>query len=197
MHGEFNRGSVHEGNLSIIGELELNSLFLVRGGLSFGRAGEATDLRAFTTVGASPFDNIPLKFSLSWIYNGYIEFEAHSHSILPVISYGTDIAGVSLGLNLRFTSFFNEPAQFESILAFLLYFNFINSEILRVGVNFGTYDELKARNLGAFALGFDVAVRINENWQIINKVTVMQSGAEGLSANFYGFIWKGGVRFSW
>jgi len=197
LHGEFNRGSVYNGSLSIIGDIELNSLWLFRGGLSFGTAGDVTDLKAFTTARASPFENLPLRFSLSWIYNGFIEYEAHAHSIFPLISYGTDKAGISLGMHFRFTSYFGEEAQFESILAFLLYYNFINNETLRVGASFGTFDDFNARNLGAFALGFDFAIRINENWQIISKIDIMQSGAEGLSANFFGFAWKGGVRFTW
>jgi len=51
--------------------------------------------------------------------------------------------------------------------------------------------------MGAYSLCLYSAVAINKQWSIINDIELLQSGSVGLSANFYGINWRGGVKFTW
>jgi hypothetical protein len=198
--GEYTRGFIYNGNISAVGGIELNNILKFRGGFSIGKSAGSTDLDAFAGVRFSPFSGlhlIPLNFSLSYIYNGFPEYETNTNSILPFISYNTPRAGISMGLNLRFTSFFGETAQFESILSFRAYYNFLNDETLRVGISAGNFSEFYAKNMGAYSLSLNAVIRLNDNWSIINEFEVMQSGGDGFTTTFYGFGWRGGARFTW
>jgi len=197
LHGEYNRSSNFNGSAFIIGNIEINNIYLFKGGFSFGKIINVTDLKSFASASVSPFSNIPVIFSLSWIYNGLMEFDIHSHTLMPLVSYNGSRAGISLGLNLRFTSFFGEAPQFESILSYLLYLNFINTNTLKIGISAGNFDDFTAKNMLGFMISFSAAVQINDNWIIINRIEAMQSGIDGLSTNFYGFAWKVGVRYTW
>jgi hypothetical protein len=198
--GEYSRGFIYNGNISAAGGIELNNILKFRGGFSIGKNSGITDLDTFISVRYSPFSGLyllPLNFSLSYIYNGLPEYKANTNSILPFISYNTPRAGISIGSNLRFTSFFGETAQFESILSFRAYFNFINDEMLRVGITAGNFNEFYAKNMGAYSLSLNAVIRLNDNWSIINEFEVMQSGGDGFTTTFYGFGWHGGARYTW
>jgi len=198
--GEYNRGQYNYGEGSLIGAIELEELIRFRGGVSLGGSAESTDINAFFNVKCSPFSNqwlSPLGFSLSYIYNGLPDYDVHAHSVFPFISYGNERAGLSFGLSLRFTSFFGEDPQFEPVLAFNVFFNFIYTESFIMGASIGTFNDFDARNMGAWTLCVNAVVILNKNWSIINEVELRQSGGDGLTATFYGLSWRGGVRFSW
>jgi hypothetical protein len=125
------------------------------------------------------------------------EYDAHVHTLLPVFSYNKRRAGVAIGANCRFTSFFTEPAVFESMLAFSGYFNFINNEDLRIALTLANFDDFNARNMAALSLSLNVAVCLNNHWSILTDFELTQSGSIGLSANFYGIAWRGGIKFTW
>jgi hypothetical protein len=200
LSGEYNRGFIYNGNISAAGGIEFNNILKFRGGFSIGKSSDSMDLDAFFGIRYSPFSNLylsPLNFSLAYIYNGLPEYEASTNTILPFISYSAKRAGVSIGLNFRFTSFFGEVAQYESILSYRAYFNFINDETLRVGISAGNFNEFYAKNMGAYSLSLNAVIRINDNWSIINEFELMQSGGDGFSTTFYGFGWRGGARYTW
>jgi hypothetical protein len=194
---EFNRSFNYYGDLSAIGAVELDNIILFRGGLSVGKTGADIGLNTFIGAKYYPFQNFPLHFKLSWIYNGLPEYEAHTHTILPVISFNASRAGISAGLNFRFTSYFSEIAEFETVLSFYAYFNFINSDDLRIGVGAGNFSDFYAKNMGAYSLNLNAAIALNSNWSIVCEFEFMQSGGDGLAANFYGFAWRGGAKYSW
>ena len=197
LNGEYNRTFSYNSNLMIAGEIEINSLFALRSGFSFGSLADNIDLKAFARAGAMPFSQIPLEFSLLYIYNGILEYDTHSHTILPAISYNADIAGISIGCNFRFTSFFEESAIFETILSLSAYFNFIKNETLLIGVVISNFNDFQALNLGAHSIKMVSEVYASKNWTILSELEYMQSGSDGLTATFYGFAWKGGARYSW
>jgi len=195
--GGYNRSFEYNAGMSAVGGIELNKIFKFRSGVSFEKSEELSDLNIFLSGKYSPFSKLPISFSLLYLYNNLPEYETNIHSVLPYISFNAKRAGISMGLNLRFTSFFEEQPQFESILSSGVYFNFVNKEALRVGVSIGNFDEFYARNIAAYSLNINALIRINNNWSIINEFELMQSGVDGLTSVFYGFGWRGGARFTW
>jgi len=194
--GEFNR-SFMNWDLSAVGNVELNNLVLVRAGFSVGIATGHTDIRLFTGARVSPFTKIPLSFALSYLYNGLPQYKAHSHTLMPIIAFDAARGGGSIGPSLRFTTFYGDPAVFESIMCFSGYFNIINNGNMRFAISVGNYGDFRVKNVGAYSLGLNSAIRINEQWHILNDFDLMQSGGDGLTTTFYGFVWRTGMRFSW
>jgi len=197
LRGEYNRTFYRHGEISAIGAVELNNRYKVRGGLSFGISSFDYDINSFINAGCSPFLKLPLNFSVSYIYNGLPEYEAHTHSIMPIVSFNAKRAGISIGPNFRLSSFFGEPAIFESILSFYVYFNFINNNTLHVGTAWRNYNDFHAKNISAYWLNFYALIRLYANWSIISQIDLMQSGGDGLSSTFYGISCCAGVKYSW
>ena len=195
--GEHTRGSDFLSELSAIGAIELEDMFLFRGGLSLGRTIIDTEINTLLSVQYAPFKNIPLSFSVSYIYNGLPEYKANTHSLFPFISYKAERAGISLGVNLRFSSFFGGAAQFESMLAFYGYFYLINGYTIRFGIGGGTFNDFEVKNLGAYSLSLLASIRLNDSWLIVNDIEFMQSGGDGLTTAFYGIAFRTGVKFTW
>lgn len=194
---EYTRGFGWEGELSVAGAVRLGGQYALKGGLSAGRAEGVTEIRAFAAASAGLFTNAPVFVELSYKYGVLVEYEAGAHSILPVISYSGRRAGVSAGVNFRFTSFFAGEPQFESILSFNAYFNFINRETLLVAISCGNFGDFYGGNMGAYSLKLNTAVRVNARWRITNEIELLQSGGDGLSTVFYGFAFRGGAKVSW
>ncbi|MCL2210446.1 MAG: hypothetical protein FWB95_00815 [Treponema sp.] len=194
---EYNRGFNNYGTISIAGGIELNNLIKFKSGFSLGLSLGDPDFNTFADIRYSPFKKIPLKFSLMYIYNGIPEYDTNTHALVPMILLSGKIAGLSIGSNFRFTSFFGEKPQFESILTFSGYLNFINNDKLSIGINAGNYDEFHAKNMGALSVSLNVLIRFGKNWTVINSLEYMQSGVDGFTATFYGVAWRGGAKFSW
>jgi hypothetical protein len=197
---EYNRGFGWGGDLSVIGDIKPQKIFTVRGGLSVGNLSRGIDdVKAFSSAGIDPFSNVPLRFSLLYIYNGLPDYYVHTHSIIPVVSYSAARAraGISYGPNFRFTSFFGEPAQFDLINSFSVYVDIINNEKRRMEAVVGNFCDFYAKNMGAYSLKLNYAVFITGNWTAVNEIELLQSGSDALTANFYGMAWRGGAKYSW
>jgi hypothetical protein len=197
IRGEYNRTFNYYGDISLIGSVGLDNLLLFRGGVALGKAEEVTDIAAFAGAGYSPFPMVPLSFSLSYIYNGLPEFENNIHSILPFISYNAKLAGISVGVNFRFTSFFDEIALFEPMLSFYVYFNFVAIETLQIGLSAGNFNDFHAKNVSAYSLSVNSLIKLDENWSAVIELELMQTGGGGLSSTLYGIAWRTGARYSW
>jgi hypothetical protein len=195
VRGEYNRSSNYHGEMSVIGTIELDNLYQFRGGGSIGRTTRYTDVNTFISAKYSPFLTLPLSFSVSYIYNGLPANEVHSHSILPLISFNTERAGGSAGVNFRFTSPFSESPILEPILSFYGYYNFINMDTLHMGAAIGNFNEFHVNYLRELSLRFHILLYLGDNWTITNEIELMQRLFDGL--NFYGFAWRGGVKYSW
>ncbi|MCL2759502.1 MAG: hypothetical protein FWD22_04760 [Treponema sp.] len=198
LRGEYNRSSTYCGDMSAAGGIELNNQYKIKSGVSVGKSAGLVDINAFTGAKYTPLSNVPhLAVSLAYIYNGLPVYETHTHSILPVISYNAERAGISIGPNFRFVSFFGEKPIFETILSFDIYFNFVNDETLAIGLSVGNFSEFYPKNMGAYSLSLNAIIRLDSNWSLINQLELMQSGGDGFSTTFYGFGWRGGAKYSW
>ena len=194
---EYNRTFLFCWDISAIGVLELNNRYTVESGLALGAAGNVFDIKGFVGGEAAPFANIPISFSLDYIYNGLPEYEYHAHSILLLASLKTRRAGFSLGHTFRFNSFFGEPPIFEPIWACLVYIFFINNERLQLGLKSANFNDFTTRNLGAFVLNLNSVIHLNRKISIVNEIEIHQSGSASLAANLYGIVYRGGAVFSW
>ena len=195
--GEYTRASHFLNEISAIGKIELEEKYAFKGGFAVGKALTEWSINSFVNSAYSPFENIPLGVSVSYIYNGLPDYETHANSIIPFIFYNADRAGISLGCNFRFTRFFGEKAQFESILSLYGYFNFINKEKLLFGIGAGNFYDFYAYNLGAYSLNINTAFRLDSNWRIINDIEFRQSGGDGLTTTLYGIAFRTGAKYSW
>jgi len=197
LRGEYNRAFNYCGDISAIGSIEINNIFNFRLGFSLGKMADSTNINTHTSAAITPFSRIPVGFHIIYIYNGIPDYENHTHTILPLVSFNTARAGISAGLSLRFASFFGEIAQFESILSLSIYFNFINNDKLCLGLGFVNFSDFQAKNFGAYSLKFNTVIRLDDKWQIVNELELSQSGGDGFSTTFFGFGWRGGVKFKW
>ena len=195
--GNFTRGSQFMGEIMGIGSVELNDTIEFRGGLSVGRTMIDTDINALVNVNYSPFEELPLSFSVRYIYNGLPEYEAHTSSIIPYVSFNARIAGIMLGMNFRFSSHFGESAQFETVLSFYGYFNFINNDRIRIGIGAGNLKDFHSNNMGAISMNLFAELPIAENLIFLNDVEYMQSGMDGLTATLFKISFHTGVKISW
>jgi len=197
LRGEYNRVFNYYGDISTTGYLELNNIFAFKLGFSLGKSAANTIIKTHLSAAYFPFQLIPLKFSVLYIYNVIPDYNNHTYTILPLISFNTRIAGISIGPSLRLTSFFIEDAQFEPILSLSAYLNFINNDKLRIGIGASNFNDFQAKNFGAYSLNINALIRMDKNWQILNEIELMQSGGDGFSSVFFGFGWKGGARYTW
>ena len=195
--GNYTRGSHFMGEIAGIGSVELNDTLSFRGGLLAGRTMIDTDINALVNINYSPFKELPLSFSVKYIYNGLPEYEAHTSSIIPFVSFNARIAGVMLGMNFRFSSHFAESAQFETVLAFYGYFNFINNDRIRIGIGAGNLKDFHSNNMGAISMNVFAELPIAENLIIVNDIEYMQSGMDGLTATLFKMAFHTGVKISW
>jgi hypothetical protein len=195
--GEYNRGAEYIVGISAVGGIELNDICKFRSGVLYNKGADTSDINSFFSGKYLPFSKIPLGFSLLYIYNGIPEYETHSHSVLPFISYNTKRIRISLGADFKFTSFFGETAVFEPIISSLLRFYFINNEKFQLGISIGNFSEFYAKGTTAYSYSLNSEIRINNNFLLINELELLQSGADGLVSIFYGLALRGGVRFTW
>jgi len=194
---EYNRALNFCWALSTVGAVEFNERYTVKSGLALGGAGNTFDIKLFAGGAASLPIGVPLSVSVAYNYNGLPGYEAHSHSILPLVSLAYHRAGVSIGPNFRFTRFFGGQPAFESILAFGAYVNFITTDYLELGLRIANFDDFIYGNFGSYFLNLYSTVRLNEKLSLVNDIEIHQGGSVALTANFYGIVCRTGVLFSW
>jgi len=194
---EYNRSFNFCWNLSTVSSVTFNELYTVRGGLAMGGAGSKFDMKLYAGADAALPFNFPLYFSMFYNYNGLPGYETHSHSILPLISLKYRAAGISIGNTLRFTRFYGEKPVFEPMFSFSGYVNFIDNDIHKFGLKAANYDDFTYGNFGSYFLGLYYLTRLSEKLRLVNEIEIHQGGSVGLSSNFYGLIYRGGVQFSW
>ena len=205
LRGEYNRSFSWCWDYSTFGALELNRRYSFSSGLALGSVEREFEIKIYGSAGLAPLSwiarlsNLPFKISLAYFYYGLpgMTYNLHAHSVFPSVAFNGKWAGVTLGPNFRFSNYLGGPPVFESMLSFLGYVNFINSEKLRIGLSLGNINEYYQGNMGLIFLRIDSAIRITEQWSIINGLELFQGGIDGLTTAFYGIAYRGGLRFVW
>jgi hypothetical protein len=194
---EYNRVFGNCLTLSASGSLELNQRYAFRGGLSIWNASEAYEIDAAVGFQAKLLSRLPLYASLSYYFNTLPLYEVTSHTALPLVGLRFRYGGFTLGTALRFSSFFNESAIFESVIAVEGYVNFYNTEAFMIGLRCANYDAFVAGNFGAYRLSLDSRLGITEQFSLLNSLALLQTGSVTLAAEFYGLVYAMGVLFRW
>jgi hypothetical protein len=200
---EFNRTFYYCNDFEFVGTFPIANIGLtVKGGQAFGFLGggqnEAVfDIKTFVSADYTLPVFQPLHFSVTVFYNGLPQYETNTFSVLPLIAFNWKWAGFSVGVTNRWTSFFGEPAIYESILALSVYVNFYMSEKFRIGLRAANYSDFAALNYGAYFLNLNSIVRILPKLSVINELELYQSGGVALASNFYGVAYRGGIVYKW
>jgi hypothetical protein len=194
---EYNRAFNFCWDISAAGSIELNNRYSVNGGLAIGTTGSSFDIDLFAGGETFFYAGIPVYFSLAYKYNGLVEYENHTHSIPLLVSLKLRRAGVSLGPTFRLTSFFGGPPLFEPVLSISAYVFFIDNGFLRLGLKAANFDNFTSGNFGAYFFNLNSVARLNKKLSLVNEIEIRQSGSVTLASNFYAFVFRGGVEFSW
>ena len=194
---EYNRSFYFCGDIAASGAVKLNERYTVKSGFALGMSGINVDIKWFAGAEVALPVRIPFSIGLAYNYNGLPKYKTHTHSLPLLVSYQGRWAGVYLGTNFRFTNFLNEAPVFEPILLFSIYVNFIYNDRVRFGLKTANFDDFTYGNIGAYFLNLYSTVRLNQKLSLVNEIEMRQSGSIALSSNFYGFVYRGGVVFSW
>jgi hypothetical protein len=183
--------------VSAAGSLELNRRYALRGGLSFWKTAETWEIDAAAGFQAKLLFGLPLYASLSWYFSALPPYEVASHAALPLAGLRFRYGGFALGAALRFSSYFDEPAMFESVIAFEGYVNFYNTEAFRIGLRCANYDAFTAGNFGAYRLNLDSRIGITRRLALLNTLALLQTGSLTFGAEWYGVVYTTGIVFVW
>jgi hypothetical protein len=197
LQAEYNRSFRFCWDIAALGSLELNDLVTLSGGLALGMTGTIFDIdTVIAGEVAMPFWS-PLFLGIAYSYNGLTGYKTNIHTLRPTVSINGNRAGVTVGTALRFSDFADDSAVvFEPILIVSVFFNFWNTEKMRIGMRIANFSEFTTGNFGSYSLSLNSLVHLAKI-SLINEIELRQSGSIGLSANFYSIVYKGGVLFTW
>ncbi|MDR1175935.1 MAG: hypothetical protein LBK83_10760 [Treponema sp.] len=194
---EYNRAFNQCWTFSGSGSLSFNERYTVKSGLSFWAARDVYEVDTFISGEAVFPLRLPLSGGVSYVFNGMPDYDTGSHTLLPLISLKGRRAGISVGPALRFNSFYYTRTVFESILAVSAYVNFYNTEKFRIGLRCANFGDFAVGNFGSYFLNLNSSLKLTKLFSLINELELYQSGSSGLSANFFGVAYRGGLTVSW
>ena len=220
---EYNRVFTNCFEFETNGGMEILRFLNLEGGISVGSIGPTLDFNSYARLGVQPLSFIqesglipswtegsrseskvralrwltPLQLNLNYIHNNIPDFKTSIHSIIPYLSWEGRRAGISLGINFRYTVFNYEAPIDESIFVFSLYLNLINNQQVKLGIRYANFNNFLSGNMGSYSLSLYSSYQV---WKILylrNDIELLQTGSVGLAANFYGVRYTGGVAFRW
>ena len=194
---EYNRVFTNCFGFEAYGGVKVFQTLSLEGGLSIGSIDRSLDFNSFVQLGIQPLSFIPLRLNLNYIHNNIPDFKTAAHSIIPYITWEGRWAGLSLGINFRYSVFNYEPPINESIFVFSLYVNLINNQRFKLGVRYANFNNFFSGNMGSYSLGLYSLYRLRGIIHLRNDIELLQTGSVGLAANFYGINYKGGVVLRW
>ncbi|MDR3343730.1 MAG: hypothetical protein LBT14_13325 [Treponema sp.] len=194
---EYNRVFHYCWDIASFGSLELNNMLTFKGGIALGQTGRVFDIHAFGSSEAALPLPVHLYVKVAYIYNGIPDYNTGIHSLLPTLSLRGKWAGISVGPALRFTTFGDEPAVFEPIIAFSGFVNLIYTDPLRIGIGIANYSDFVSGNMGSYSINLNSLARLTKKISLVNELEVLQNGSVGLVSNFYGIVYKGGLLLQW
>jgi hypothetical protein len=195
--GEYNKSFNTKIKFALLGALELDNIYLLRSGISFGNIEDNTEINFFGSARIAPLPQTPVEFSVLYIYNGLPEYDVHTNTVMPIITYNFKRVGISVGYNFRFTSFFGTDALFETVLSFAITIFIINKDTINLGLRLSNFSDFQAGNMGAYTLNFYSGIHLDENWIVVSELEVIPTGIGSGTTVLYGIAFRAGVRYSW
>jgi len=194
---EYNRAFNFCWDISTAGIVNLNDRHSVKAGVALGSVGTVFDIKGFVGGEAALPVNIPLYIGFAYNYNGLPEYKNNTHSIPLLFSYKGRRIGTVLGINSRFSSFQSESAVFEPILIASVYLFILKTDILQFKIEAANFNDFSYGNLSAYFLKLNNTFNLLNRLSLINEIELHQSGSSVLVSNFYGVVYRGGVKFLW
>ncbi|MDR2304308.1 MAG: hypothetical protein LBE10_06945 [Treponema sp.] len=194
---EYNRAFNQCWTFSGTGSLSFNERYTVKSGFSFWAARAVYEVD--TLIGGEVVFPVsfPLSGSFAYVFNGMPDYDTWSHTLLPLISLKGRRAGISVGPAFRFNSFYYNRMVFESMLIASVYVNFYNTEKFRAGLRCANFGDFTVGNFGSYFLTLNSSLKFTKLFSLTNELELHQSGSSGLSANFFGVAYRGGLTVSW
>jgi hypothetical protein len=193
----YNRSYSRYLTVSTSGSLVFDGFHTLKSGVSLWKAGTAYEINASAGFREKPFPAFPLYVYLSYIFSALPDYEVHIHTVLPMVGINGKYAGITLGTNLRFSSFFDEPAIFESILAFEGYVNFYSTKKFRIGLRAANFNDFSAGNFGSYYIALNSRIAVTDLLFLTNGLELRQTGSVGLAFRPYDIAYKAGITAAW
>jgi len=194
---EYNRTFNICWDISTSGVVKLNDRHSFKAGFALGSAGTVADIKGFAGGETALSVNIPLYIGFAYNYNSMPEYKYNTHSLPLMFSYKGKRVGTVLGINSRFSSFSGESTVFEPILIASVYVFLFKTDILQFKVEAANSNDFTYGNLGAYFLKLNNTFNLLKQLSLVNEIELHQSGSIALASNFYGVVYRGGVRFLW
>jgi hypothetical protein len=194
---EYNRSFEFCYDFSAAGSLEFENLFSLQGGIEAGQTGALFDIKTFVSSAVPLPLTIPLSVSLSYIYNGLPGYEAHTNTLLPMVSLKSERMGFALGTTLRFSSYYGSAGIFEVFPAFSWFVLLYGTERLMFSLTGANYYNFAAENFDTLLLSVNNTVAISSSMTVTNELILHWTGMWAFAGGFYGIAYRGGVVCSW
>jgi hypothetical protein len=179
-------------NINALGMLEIQDLFLIRGGTSIGMDG-VLNIDAFIQGGVRLPLPIPVSFNTSYIMNTYPDYKTTLHSIIPHITTDLWRFELTMGYYFRFLQF-DQSSILEQGLSYRVRFNAIDTSQVNLSIYAGNFSDFMAGNTLSINFGLTGSIAASPRIVLIGGIECMQTGIDGLTASFYGVTINGGMR---
>jgi hypothetical protein len=195
---KYDRVFLQYADMAAYGSVTLNGRFTIKSGIALELPENLPVINFFINTEIALPARLPLCLAIAYAANHMPEYNTAVRSITPLCSLNGRRAGISVGPALRFTSFYSEPAVFETVFAFSAYVNFYYSDKIKLGMRWASFDKYVYGNMGSyFVTLYSLITLLPARVSFINEIEIRQTGSIALAANFYGISYKGGILFQW
>jgi hypothetical protein len=190
---EVNKSMPFLWNVHALGSIEIQHMFTVRGGASFGKD-DVFITGAFTRIGYQLPFGIPLSLNASYILNAYPSYKTTMHSVIPFLTSNLGRFELTLGYCFRFLQYAEDNLIKERMFAYRLLFHAVNSSQGNLSFYAGNFSDFVCENNASYQLGFMFDITMLSHISFTGGLKILQTGSAGLSSVFYGMVMNGGIR---
>jgi hypothetical protein len=195
---EYNLGFTWHRDFRVLGSVEFNKLLALKGGISAGSGGDVFTVNGFLSSSVLfPSVYVPFTFKLAYMYNSLPEYETNTHTLLPLGGMQWKYFGMLVGVSFRFSKFWDTAPVLESLPAYAVYVNFLNSQKAKIGIEMSNFSDFESKNLGSYSYSLKSIVHITRALSITNDFEIQIAGSIAHILRTYGYAYKGGIVYSW
>lgn len=201
---ENNRTLGERWELRGIYQLDYDTHYRLQTGLSYnGTTGYLNGI--FIELGYEKIKDSPYSVRVKFLGNQNAQWKNTYNSIIPYFSWEASDYAVALGLNYRFSRFFEDDLwnifnyKNADISEVILYYRFgwslpLQADRYNLTIEFKNNHEFYAGNLGAYALFFNNSYQVNDRIKIYGNLGYWQTGSIALTATDYKITLHAGME---